>query len=302
MNYIMQPYDDALKYIVTQGVRKSNRTGTDTLSVFGLMTRYRIDEYFPVVTKRKLFPRSIFAELLWMLSGSTNVNDLEKLGSKIWTAWKDPEFEKRNAYMDGELGPVYGWQMRNFGAKYDSVVTYDDRQNDSNVVRYPSRDVGRGFDQVSYLLNELKTNKNSRRILMSYWDPSVVTTDKVKLPPCHYSFQLYVDDKDRLSGMLTQRSGDYFVGCCANVQFYSALIYMLAQQTGLQPYEMVHSVADAHIYVDHLDGVNEYLSRTAPPSPTLQLKKAEDMFSYQLEDFVLENYNPLPVIKVPVAV
>lgn len=302
MTYIMQPYDDALENILKNGIRKSNRTGIDTLSVFGLQARYRVDEYFPFVSKRKLYPRSMWAELLWMLSGSTNVNDLEAMGSKIWTAWKDPEFEKRNSYADGELGPIYGWQMRNFGAKYDKIEYYDDPQNGADVVRYPSRDVGRGFDQVAYIVNELKNNKSSRRIMMNYWDSSVMTTDKVKLPTCHFGFILNVDDQDRLSGMLLQRSCDLPCGGPYNISSYTTLLYMLGQQCDLQPYELVHCIADAHIYCDQVPMIEEYLARPIAPSPKIKINKAKDIFSYTLDDFQLVDYNPLPPIKFPVAV
>lgn len=302
MTYLMQPYDDALQYILDHGELRLNRTNVDTLSIFGMQMRYRIDEYFPFPTKRKLFPKAIWAELLWMLSGSTNVNDLEALGSKIWTAWKDPEFEKRNGYSPGELGAIYGWSMRNFGAKYEPVTRYYDYNTAADYVIDPPREPGRGFDQISYIVNELKNNKRSRRILMNLWDPNVATTDKVKLPPCHVMYQFNVDNQDRLSCMLSQRSGDMPAGIWANVCFTSTLTYMLAQQCDLKPYEVVHSIADSHIYVDQVDAVKEYLSRPEVPSPKLKLNKAKDIFSYQLSDFELVDYNPLPSIKVPVAV
>lgn len=280
-NYLMEPYDAALEQILKFGKRRKNRTGIDTLSVFGMQTRYQIDKFFPILTKRKIYYKSIFAELLWILSGSTNVHDLEKLGSKIWTPWIDKDFEERNGYQSGDLGPTYGWMARSFGGKYPDKST--------------------GFDQVSYLVSEVKNNPDSRRIIMNLWDGSVVTTDKVRLPPCHFCFQLNVDD-GRLSGMLTQRSGDYPVGCCANVQFYSALTHMIAQQCDLIPHEFVHSVADAHCYVNQVEQIEEYLSRNPKPSPTLNLKRADDIFSYQLTDFEVLNYDPHPVIKMSVAV
>ena len=284
--YIMEEYDDILKKILKKGIRKSNRTGVDTLSLFGTQSRYKIDEYFPILTKRKLFPKSIFAELLWMLSGSTNVNDLEKMGSKIWTAWRDPEFEKRNNYNDGEFGPIYGWSFRHFGGDYSKRHLKD--QN--------------GFDQINYIVNELRTNKMSRRLLINLWDPNVMTSDKVRLPCCHYSFQLSVDNNDNLSGMLTQRSCDLPVGSPANIYFYSALIYMFAQQCNLNPYELIYSCADAHIYVNQINAVEEYLSRPNIDSPKLSLNKANDIYSYKLEDFVVNEYNPAPAIKFEVAV
>lgn len=289
MTYIMQPYDDALKYIVENGERRSNRTGIDTLSVFGMQTRYRIDEHFPILTKRKMFYKSIFAELLWMLSGSTDVNDLEALGSKIWTAWRDKEFETKHGYADGKLGPIYGWQMRHFGADYSKW-------------RHTFPPGEEGFDQVKYVVNELKTNKTSRRIIMNLWNAPDVCSDKVRLPPCHVMFQLSVDNKDRLSGMLTQRSCDKMPGAPANVQFYSAFIYMLAQQCGFIPYEFIHSMGDAHIYVNQLEAVEEYLARPEIPSPKLKLNNPGNIFAYTLNDYEIIDYNPGAVIKVPVAV
>lgn len=280
MNYILQDYDSNLEKIISQGIQKPNRTGTDTLSLFGLQGRYTIDQYFPLPSRRKYAYKSIFAELLWMISGSTNVNDLENMGSKIWTAWRDKDFEIRNNYQDGDLGPIYGHSFRNFGGPYK----------------------GSGFDQISYVISELKTNKYSRRALINLWDPSVMTTDKVKLPTCHYSFQLLVGENDQLTGVLTQRSGDWLPGVSANIFFYSAFLYMIAQQTNLKPYQLIHNVADAHLYVDQIDAAKEYLSRPIIDSPKLILNKKPDIFSYTLDDFQIIDYNPGPSIKIPVAV
>jgi thymidylate synthase len=285
--YVLQDYDKTLEKIINEGMRKPNRTGIDTLTLFGVSCRYRIDEFFPIPTKRKAFYKSIFAELLWMLSGSTNINKLEQMGSKIWSAWRDPEFAKRNNYGIDELGPIYGWSFRHFGADYEGEWYKDDDF---------------GFDQVSYLINELKANKYSRRALINLWDPRVMTTDKVRLPCCHYSFQVLVDEQDRMTGILTQRSGDWLPGISANIFFYSAFLYMIGQQTGYKPYELVHNVADAHCYVNQLDAAKEYLARPERDAPKLNLQKARDIFSYQVEDFVVEGYSPGEVIKVPVTV
>jgi thymidylate synthase len=283
--YILGDYDEALANILNKGIRKSNRTGTDTLSLFGVSCRYRIDEYFPIPTKRKSYYKSIFAELLWMLSGSTNINDLNELGSKIWDFWRDPKFESKNDYEEGDLGPIYGWSFRNFGKDYNSGG-------------YNTK----GFDQVSYLINELKTNKYSRRALINLWDPRVMTTDKVKLPCCHYAFQVLVDNEDRLTGILTQRSGDWLPGVSANIFFYSAFLYMIAQQTGYKPYELIHNVADAHVYVNQIDAAKKYLLRSEINSPKLKLNKAKDIFSYKVDDFIIEDYSPGEAIKVPIAI
>jgi thymidylate synthase len=282
--YIMQEYDEALRHIIKNGVRRSNRTNIDTISVFGYQARYSISEHFPILTKRKMFYKSIFKELLWILSGSTNVNELESMGSKIWSAWRDKGFENSNGYDDGDLGPIYGWQLRHFGGDY--------------------KDKKSGFDQLKYVANELKNNKFSRRILFTYWNAPDVTSNRVKLPPCHHTFQLYVDNNDRLSGMLYQRSADYPIGVPANIQFYSALIYMLAQQCGNQftPHELIHSTGDSHIYLNQVDAVEEYLNREKTNSPKLILNKAKDIFSYSINDFEVINYNPQGKIKIPVEV
>ena len=269
MKYIIQPYDDCLQYVLDNGERKCNRTGVETLSVFGYMLRVNISEHFPMVTKRKMFPKSIFAELLWMLSGSTNINDLEKLGSKIWTPWRDKEFESKNGYSDGELGPIYGFQLRNFGGDYKS---------------------NNGFDQVAYVVDQLKNNKESRRILISLWNPADMTSGKARLPCCHHLFQLNISNDGKLSGLLGQRSCDLFIGSPANIQFYSAFLYMLAQQCDLVPHELIYSMGDAHIYHNHIDYVKEYLDREAIESPKLELSKAKDVFSYKLSDFELKDY------------
>jgi thymidylate synthase len=288
MNYILQPYDDALAYVLENGEVRENRTGVNTLSVFGYQMRFNISERFPILTKRKMFPKAIFAELLWILSGSTNVRDLEALGCKVWTPWVDKDFEDRNNYFDGELGPIYGFNLRHFGAPYND--------------RYESVSEEYGFDQLDYVVNELKNNKTSRRIMFSYWDPSVVTTDEVRLPPCHLLFQLNVDGKDRLSGILYQRSADLPVGSPFNIASYSALIYMLAAECGYIPFEFIYTIADSHIYENQIDAVNKYLLRTEVDSPILKLNKVKDISSYTLDDFELIDYNPMSGIIMPVAV
>ncbi len=280
MAYIMEPYDRALEYILKNGVKRPDRTGTGTVSIFGYQTRYRIDEDFPIVTRRKLWPRSIFCELLWLLSGSSNNKDLQAMGVNFWTPWVDKEFEKKHGFEEGELGPVYGFQMRHFDGDYKTKTG--------------------GTDQLAYLINEIKTNPYSRRLLTSYWNPNQL--EQMKLPPCHYTFQIYIDDDGRMSGMLTQRSADYPVGVPANIQFYSAFIYMLAQQTGYQPYEFVHNTGDTHIYIDQIQAVEEYLATPIIDSPQLNLHMAEDIYTYTPEDFELVGYNPGPNIKMPISV
>lgn len=284
--YICQPYDDALRSILEEGIRKTNRTGIDTISVFGLQKRYKIDSRFPILTGRKVWPKSIFAELIWFLSGSTNNKDLQSLGSNIWTPWVDENFEKKNNYAQGSFGPLYGFQLRHFGGNYNNGIMDEKYGNE-------------GHDQLSDIVSLLKNNPDSRRILFSLWNPKQL--DNMRLPPCHYTFQLYVHE-NKLSGMLTQRSCDFPVGCPANIQFYSAFIYMLAQQCGYEPYEFIHSTADSHIYVNQIPAVEEYLTRPKPDSPKLELNKAKDIYSYCVNDFVLVDYNPLEKIEIPVAV
>jgi thymidylate synthase len=284
--YICQSYDDSLKLILEKGIRKPNRTGVDTISIFGIQSRYRIDEFFPIVTKRKVWPKAIWAELLWFISGSTNNKDLQKLGSNIWTPWVDKNFEQKHGYEEGSLGPVYGFQLRHFGGNYNKGF----------------RNSGYGFggiDQLSKMVCTLKNDPDSRRNLFSLWNPKQI--DEMRLPPCHYTFQVYVHE-NKLSGILTQRSCDFPIGVPANIQFYSTLLYMLAQQCDLVPYEFVHSTVDSHIYVNQISAVEEYLSREAPFSPKLLLNKAKDIYSYCMDDFSLIDYNPLEKIEIPVAV
>jgi thymidylate synthase len=305
--YVLQAYDDALRQIISKGVRKVNRTGVDTIACFGIQSRYPIAENFPVLTGRKVWPKSIFAELLWFISGSTNNNDLNALNSKIWDSWVDPAFEAKHGYAPGSFGPVYGFQLRHFGGWYGNGIGGDVGSTEDHVLTPTgSHDFVKeniygkgGFDQLANMVNRLKTNPDCRRNLFSLWNPAQV--DKMKLPPCHYTFQVFVHE-NKLSGLLTQRSCDFPIGVPANIQFYSALIYMLAQQCGLQPFEFIHSTVDAHIYVNQIDAVEEYLARYKPDSPKLKLNQAPDIFSYKPEDFELVDYNPLSKIEIPVAV
>lgn len=315
--YTMQAYDDALKLIMEKGVWRSNkRTGIRCKSYCGIVSRYRIDEAFPILTRRKVWPKSIFAELLWFISGSTCNKDLQALGANIWTPWVDAEFEKKHGYAEGCFGPVYGFQLRHFGGDYGNGIggqSYlwkdTDMANggDDYVVSYHRPSPTKmsyygcgGFDQLAWMMNRIKEDPSCRRILFSLWNPK--DTARQKLPPCHYTYQVFIDDDGRLSGMMTQRSCDFPIGVPANIQFYSALTYMIAQQTGYQPYEFVHSTVDSHIYENQLEAVQEYLNTPIIDSPMLKINKAADIFSYKLEDFEVSNYNPGPVIKIPVAV
>jgi thymidylate synthase len=284
--YILSDYDDALKLILDKGAKKTNRTGVATRAIFCMQSRYQINEYFPIATGRKLKPEAIFAELLWFLSGSSNNEDLKKLGANFWTPWVDENFEKKHNFVPGSFGPLYGFQLRNFGGSYNKGIKGEGYGH-------------KGVDQLKYVLDLLKNSPDSRRILWSLWNPQQM--HQMRLPPCHYSFQFYVED-DKLSGVLTQRSCDFPVGVPFNIAFYSALIYMVAQQTGFKPHEFIHWTADSHIYEDQIPAVKEYLDRDKPDSPKLKLKKADDIDSYNLDHFKLEGYKPQPILKIPVAV
>lgn len=305
--YVLEDYDYALERILKEGVRKENRTGIDTLALFGLQSRYRIDKYFPLLTGRKLRFKSMVGELLWFLSGSTNNEDLVNLGCKFWTPWVDEEFEQKHGFTPGSFGPVYGFQLRHFGGHYgngsggDKGSKYKTGGGNTKKSAYTPENVyGQGgFDQLAYMVDLLKKNPESRRILFSLWNPSQL--EKMRLPPCHYTFQCFVHD-GKLSGMLTQRSCDFPVGVPFNIAFYSALIYMLAQQTGLEPYEFVHSTVDSHIYVNQIEAVEEYLERAKPDSPKLELNKADAIDLYTPDDFVLKDYDPQDTMKFEVAV
>jgi thymidylate synthase len=297
--YLMTEYDNALEYILKNGDRQKTRTGVDCLTIFSYTTRYDISEYFPLVNKRKLFPKSVFAELLWMLSGSTNNEDLINLGANFWTPWADPkdpknkEFYERTGFPVGYLGPIYGWQLRHFGADYKKWIFEGQGKN-------PPEWYG-GFDQISWLVNEIKSNPDSRRLIVSLWNPPDLEFQR--LPPCHYSFHVFIDSQKRMSLLLNQRSCDFPVGVPANIQFYSALCYMLAQQTGYTPYQFIHHAENAHIYESQIDQVKEYLSRPVKfNSPKIIIDKAKSIFDYKLENFQIVDYQYDKPIKMSIEV
>ncbi len=285
MDYNLFDYDSLLSYTLEHGERTPNRTGIDCLTVFGTSSEYIISDSLPILTKRKYPYKSIIAELIWMLSGSTNIGDLEKLGSKIWTPWRSKEFEEKNGYADGEIGPSYGFQLINSGGDHSK----------------PLAERG-GFNQVQYVIDELKRDKFSRRIMIDLWDPQVMTNSKVRLPCCHFNFIINCDKQDRLHGMLTQRSGDVPLGCPANIFFYSLLLNMIAQQTGLKAYRLIHNIANCHIYANQLDQVKLYLEAPAYPTPKLKLKERSSIFDYIVDDIEIIGYESGPAIKIPVAV
>ena len=264
----MKPYLDLMRHVLEHGTRKDDRTGTGTLSVFGWQMRYNLAEGFPLVTTKKCHLRSILHELLWFLQGDTNIKYLKENGVSIWDEWADE---------NGNLGPVYGHQWRS----------------------WPKPDGGT-IDQISEVVKTLKTNPDSRRIIVSAWN--VADLDKMALAPCHAFFQFYVAD-GKLSCQLYQRSADIFLGVPFNIASYALLTLMMAQVTGLQPGDFVHTLGDAHLYSNHLDQAREQLSREPRPLPTMTLNpEVKDIFAFRFEDFTLSGYDPHPAIKAPVAV
>ncbi len=264
----MKPYLDLMRHVLDHGTRKDDRTGTGTLSVFGWQMRYNLAEGFPLVTTKKCHLRSILHELLWFLQGDTNIKYLKENGVSIWDEWADE---------NGNLGPVYGHQWRS----------------------WPKPDGGT-IDQISEVVKTLKTNPDSRRIIVSAWN--VADLDKMALAPCHAFFQFYVAD-GKLSCQLYQRSADIFLGVPFNIASYALLTLMMAQVTGLKPGDFVHTLGDAHLYLNHLDQTREQLSREPRPLPTMTLNpEVKDIFAFRFEDFTLSGYDPHPAIKAPVAV
>ena len=266
--WVMQTYLNLLQHVLDQGVEKSDRTGTGTRSVFGYQMRFDLGAGFPLLTTKKLHVPSIIHELLWFLSGSTNVGYLKENGVRIWDEWADE---------NGELGPVYGSQWRSW------------RGADGNTV-----------DQISEVVEQIKTNPDSRRLIVSAWN--VAEIPQMKLPPCHAFFQFYVAS-GKLSCQLYQRSADIFLGVPFNIASYAALTMMMAQVTGLHPGEFIHTLGDAHLYANHFDQASIQLKRVPRPLPRLVLNPLIDsMFNFRYEDFTLLDYDPHPHIKAQVAV
>ena len=264
----MLQYLDLLQHILTQGVQKTDRTGTGTRSVFGYQMRFNLADGFPLLTTKKLHLKSIIHELLWFLRGDTNVAYLQENGVRIWNEWADP---------DGSLGHIYGYQWRSW-PRYDG-----------------------GFvDQISQAVNDIKNNPDSRRIIVSAWN--VADLDNMNLPPCHAFFQFYVAE-GKLSLQLYQRSADTFLGVPFNIASYALLTMMMAQVTGLQPGEFIHTLGDAHIYNNHIDQVNLQLTRTPRPLPRMVINPdVKSIFDFKYSDFTLQDYDPYPHIKAEVSV
>ena len=264
----MQQYLDLLRHIRANGVMKEDRTGTGTQSVFGYQMRFNLADGFPLLTTKKVHLKSIIYELLWFLAGDTNVKYLQDHGVTIWDEWADE---------NGNLGPVYGYQWRN----------------------WPAPD-GRVIDQISMVIDTSKRNPDSRRMLVTAWNPADV--EKMALPPCHCLFQFYVAG-GKLSCQLYQRSADVFLGVPFNIASYALLTLMIAQVTGLEPGEFVHTTGDTHLYRNHFEQVALQLSREPRPLPVMKLNPdVKSIFDFKYEDFTLEGYDPWPAIKAPVAV
>ena len=264
----MKQYLELLRHVLDHGAEKSDRTGTGTLSVFGYQMRFDLADGFPLVTTKKLHLRSIIHELLWFLRGETNIRYLKENGVSIWDEWADEH---------GELGPVYGKQWRSWAAAD-----------------------GRNIDQISWVIDEIKRNPDSRRLVVSAWN--VAELPKMALQPCHALFQFHVANR-RLSCQLYQRSADIFLGVPFNIASYALLTQMVAQVCDLQPGDFVHTLGDAHLYSNHLEQAREQLTRTPRPFPRMRLNPARrELLEFQYEDFTLEGYEPHPAIKAPIAV
>ena len=290
----MKQYLDLCRTILENGIKKEDRTGTGTISYFGYQMRFDLSEGFPLLTTKKVFLKGIIHELLWFISGSTNIKYLVDNDVKIWNEWPYEIYKKSDSYQNetleefvakikndndfasrwGELGPVYGKQWRDFN--------------------------GQGVDQLSKLIDQIKANPNSRRLIISAWNPCEV--DQMALPPCHSFMQFYVID-NKLSCQLYQRSGDVFLGIPFNIASYALFTMMIAQVCGLEYGNFVHTIGDAHIYLNHIDQINLQLSRDTRELPTMKINlNVKSIFDFKYEDFELENYNPHKAIKGKVAV
>ena len=264
----MQQYLNLLNHVMNHGDKKNDRTGTGTLSIFGYQMRFDLSEKFPLLTTKKVHLKSVIYELLWFLKGSTNIKFLQDNGVSIWDEWADE---------NGDLGPVYGAQWR-------SWRTHDNRS----------------IDQIEKLISDLKTNPDSRRLIVSAWN--VAEIENMKLPPCHCFFQFYVAN-NKLSCQLYQRSADIFLGVPFNIASYALLTLMIAQVVNLEPGEFIHTLGDAHIYSNHFDQVNEQLKRQPKELPIIHINSnVKNIFDFKFEDFKLSDYDPYPLIKAPVAI
>lgn len=280
----MRQYQDLLRHILEKGKPRTDRTGTGTLGVFGHQMRFDLSEGFPLVTTKKVHLKSIIHELLWFIRGETHVASLKAAGVSIWDEWATAEQCARFGRAEGDLGPVYGHQWRNFGATLDADGAY-------------RRD---GFDQLLNVLTQIQQRPDSRRLIVSGWNPR--EAEQVALPPCHTLFQFYVQD-GALSCQLYQRSGDVFLGVPFNIASYALLTLMIAQVSELRPGEFIHTLGDAHLYSNHIEQAKLQLEREPRPLPQMRLDPSvKSLFDFRFEHFALEGYDPHPAIKAPVAV
>ncbi len=280
----MQAYLDLLRKVMTEGVAREDRTGTGTRSIFGYQMRVDLQDGFPLLTTKKVHLKSIIHELLWFVRGQTHVGPLQEEGVTIWDEWATPEQTARFGRQPGDLGPVYGHQWRNFGATERADGTYE-------------RD---GVDQLSHVVEQIRENPDSRRLIVSGWNPA--EAERVALPPCHTLFQFYVSD-GRLSCQLYQRSADVFLGVPFNIASYALLTMMMASVSGLEPGDFVHTFGDVHLYINHLEQAQLQLTRQPRPLPTMVIDPSvKNLYEFRYEHFQLKDYLPYPRIKAPVAV
>jgi len=280
----MKAYLDLLALLLEKGKVRGDRTGTGTIGLFGHQMRFDLREGFPLVTTKKVHLKSIVHELLWFVAGETHVAPLKDVGVSIWDEWATPEQCARFGRQPGDLGPVYGHQWRNFGAT---------RQADGSYARD-------GFDQLARVVDQIRANPNSRRLLVTGWNPQ--EADQVALPPCHTLFQFYVQDGE-LSCQLYQRSADVFLGVPFNIASYALLTMMLAQVTGLRAGDFVHTFGDVHLYSNHVEQAKLQLTRAPRPLPTMWIDPSvRELFEFRFEHFRLDGYEPHPAIKAEVAV
>lgn len=280
----MRAYLDLLRKVLDEGVEREDRTGTGTKSLFGYQMRMDLEDGFPLLTTKKVHLKSIIHELLWFVRGQTQVSHLKEVGVSIWDEWATAEQAARFGRNEGDLGPVYGHQWRNFGGTEKPDGTFE---ND-------------GFDQLSYVLEQIRDNPSSRRLIISGWNPR--EAERVALPPCHTLFQFYVSE-GRLSCQLYQRSADVFLGVPFNIASYALLTMMVASVSGLEPGEFIHTFGDVHLYSNHVDQARLQLSRQPRPLPTMRIDPTVDnLFDFRFEHFELKDYLPHGRIKAPVAV
>lgn len=283
-----QQYLDCIRNILTAGNVKDDRTGVGTISLFGCQMRYSLRNVFPLITTKRVFWRGVVEELLWFIRGSTSANELSDKGVKIWNKNSTREYLDSiglTERKEGDLGPIYGFQWKHYGAEYKDMFT--DYSNE-------------GIDQLKNVIHTIKTNPNDRRIIMTAWNPADLP--KMALPPCHCLAQFYVANNE-LSCQLYQRSADMGLGVPFNIASYSLLTYMIAHVTGLKPGEFIHTIGDAHVYLNHIDSLKIQLERDLKPFPTLNIiRTVNNIEDFRYEDFVLENYKPHPPINMEMAV